>query len=64
MAKKKQWKDVRLLSFDLETVEFAYALVCTSLLRTVCNVLMLRLFIGLHRVYHLHEPAQRLRGHL
>ena len=24
MASKKQWDDVRLLSFDLQTVEFAY----------------------------------------
>ena len=25
MAKEKQWEDVRLLSFDLQTVEFTYA---------------------------------------
>jgi hypothetical protein len=25
MAKGEEWKDVRLLSFDLQTVEFAYA---------------------------------------
>ena len=25
MAKVKQWEDVRLLSFDLQTVEFTYA---------------------------------------
>jgi len=25
MAKEKKWRDVRLLSFDLQTVEFAYA---------------------------------------
>ena len=25
MAKQKSWEDVRLLSFDLQTVEFAYA---------------------------------------
>lgn len=25
MAKVKKWDDVRLLSFDLQTVEFAYA---------------------------------------
>ena len=25
MAKAKQWEDVRLLSFDLQTVEFTYA---------------------------------------
>ena len=25
MSKQKKWKDVRLLSFDLQTVEFAYA---------------------------------------
>jgi hypothetical protein len=25
MAKAKQWNDVRLLSFDLQTVEFTYA---------------------------------------
>lgn len=27
MAKETRWEDVRLLSFDLQTVEFAYALV-------------------------------------
>lgn len=27
MAKEKKWADVRLLSFDLQTVEFAYAAV-------------------------------------
>ncbi|KAF8893946.1 mediator complex subunit MED14-domain-containing protein [Infundibulicybe gibba] len=26
MAKKKEWEDIRLLSFDLQTVEFVYAL--------------------------------------
>jgi hypothetical protein len=25
MAKEKQWDDVKLLSFDLQTVEFTYA---------------------------------------
>lgn len=25
MAKIKKWRDVRLLSFDLQTVEFAYS---------------------------------------
>ena len=25
MAKEKQWEDVKLLSFDLQTVEFTYA---------------------------------------
>lgn len=25
MSKQKKWKDVRLLSFDLQTVEFTYA---------------------------------------
>ncbi|EIM79913.1 MED14-domain-containing protein [Stereum hirsutum FP-91666 SS1] len=40
MAKEKQWQDVRLLSFDLQTVEFAYALdytvsiTCTDQLST------------------------------
>lgn len=28
MTKEKQWNDVRLLSFDLQTVEFAYSQVC------------------------------------
>ena len=30
MAKVRSWHDVRLLSFDLQTVEFAYAAVCSS----------------------------------
>ena len=30
MAKVRNWHDVRLLSFDLQTVEFAYASVRTS----------------------------------
>ena len=30
MAKAKQWEDVRLLSFDLQTVEFTYASVCDA----------------------------------
>ena len=30
MAKAKQWEDVRLLSFDLQTVEFTYASVCEA----------------------------------
>ena len=30
MAKVRNWHDVRLLSFDLQTVEFAYELVCPS----------------------------------
>lgn len=29
MAKVRNWHDVRLLSFDLQTVEFAYATVCS-----------------------------------
>jgi len=29
MAKVRSWHDVRLLSFDLQTVEFAYAAVCS-----------------------------------
>jgi len=31
MAKQKQWNGVRLLSFDLQTVEFAYSKVGTRL---------------------------------
>ena len=30
MAKTRQWEDVRLLSFDLQTVEFTYASVCET----------------------------------
>jgi len=30
MVKVRNWHDVRLLSFDLQTVEFAYATVCSS----------------------------------
>jgi mediator of RNA polymerase II transcription subunit 14 len=30
MAKVRNWHDVQLLSFDLQTVEFAYATVCLS----------------------------------
>lgn len=37
MAKEKQWQDVRLLSFDLQTVEFAYALVRSSSLLQYCD---------------------------
>jgi len=29
MAKVRSWHDVSLLSFDLQTVEFAYAAVCS-----------------------------------
>lgn len=35
MAKAKQWEDVRLLSFDLQTVEFTYASVRDTLLAPV-----------------------------
>lgn len=37
MAKEKQWDDVKLLSFDLQTVEFTYASVriaASSFIRT------------------------------
>jgi mediator of RNA polymerase II transcription subunit 14 len=36
MGKNKKWSDVRLLSFDLQTVEFAYAAV-----RTLCLAYMI-----------------------
>lgn len=35
MAKGEQWNDVRLLSFDLQTVEFAYAQVSGHLSATL-----------------------------
>ena len=34
MSKGKKWPDIQLLSFDLQTVEFAYAEVCKTSIRT------------------------------
>jgi hypothetical protein len=49
MAKASSWPDVRLLSFDLQTVEFAYALV--MIFSTYFSPLNSWRPTGLHRVY-------------
>ena len=41
MAKEKQWEDVKLLSFDLQTVEFTYASVSIA----AFSILLLPSFI-------------------
>lgn len=50
MAKESSWPDVRLLSFDLQTVEFAYALVMVAFTIFILPNLTDRL-LGLHRIY-------------
>jgi hypothetical protein len=54
MAKETHWEDVRLLSFDLQTVEFAYALVSAidpfdRMLRSVLSSGMRRIIPYLFR---------------
>jgi hypothetical protein len=55
MAKAKQWEDVKLLSFDLQTVEFTYASVRTHLFDFTTRCLITK--IGLHALYILQGPA-------
>lgn len=50
MAKESSWPDVRLLSFDLQTVEFAYALVIVALIIFIVLNLTSHL-TGLHRIH-------------
>ena len=52
MAKEKQWDDVRLLSFDLQTVEFTYASVriTPSLFTTSAHIY--------YRITHSPSPAR------
>jgi hypothetical protein len=54
MAKEKQWEDVRLLSFDLQTVKFAYAPVRTT--PTSCTTLLTH-NVGLHTLHLPQGPA-------
>ena len=55
MGKEKKWQDVRLLSFDLQTVEFAYAGVGVSLI-VIC-IGDLKSLQGLHSFYQLYGPT-------
>lgn len=50
MAKESSWPDVCLLSFDLQTVEFAYALVIVVLIIFIVPNLTGRL-TGLYRIH-------------
>lgn len=54
MSKQKKWKDVRLVFFDLQTVEFTYAEVHFLLLLADANALTS--IIGLHRFNILSRP--------
>lgn len=62
MAKAKQWEDVRLLSFDLQTVEFTYASV-----RKAAHYLQPHLYssplrpVGLHALYIMQRPTPHRR---
>lgn len=62
MSKHRKWQDVRLLSFDLQTVEFAYAGV-SSLLRMIRVSFDERFFPpGLHSLNLMRRPAIFNRG--
>lgn len=52
MAKEKQWDDVRLLSFDLQTVEFTYASVSITLSPCTTSAHVY------HRITHSPSPAR------
>jgi hypothetical protein len=52
MAKIKKWRDVRLLSFDLQTVEFAYS--SASHPRPFWSSTYLLTFIGHTGLYGIH----------
>jgi hypothetical protein len=62
MAKEKQWEDVRLLSFDLQTVEFTYASVRIALCPFYNHIgPLLMLNIGLHALHFLQGPTSHRR---
>jgi hypothetical protein len=60
MAKAKQWEDVRLLSFDLQTVEFTYASVRKLLLFSF-SLSHCPPTTGLHALHILQRPAPHRR---
>ena len=55
MAKEKRWEDVRLLSFDLQTVEFTYASV--YIMTLLFDRSMLIFYIGLHALHLVQGPT-------